>query len=175
MRIIRIRKYFLSGFFKKFFSWSKNLDITDIFIDSLENLIKILQNDKKISIYTKNDSTLETFLEYNNIQNISLHKTQLNILKSFQSPTEIIICDDNLSKIFVKKSKKITQSKSWFALTNQALRLCCPYWSWYLSIWRNCPKELGKSKEYLEIHYKNNDKLFVPITETTRISKYIGN
>jgi len=81
----------------------KNLDITDIFIDSLENLIKILQNDKKISIYTKNDSTLETFLEYNNIQNINLHKTQLNILKSFQSPTEIIICDDNLSKYLSKK------------------------------------------------------------------------
>lgn len=154
----------------------KNLDITDIFIDSLENLIKILQNDKKMSIYTKNDSTLETFLEYNNIQNISLHKTQLNILKSFQSSTEIVICDDNLSKIFVKKRVKKSLSQ------NLDLLLQIKPWDYVVHIDHGIwvfdgivQKELGKSKkEYLEIHYKNNDKLFVPITETTRISKYIG-
>ncbi|MGE4443767.1 MAG: DEAD/DEAH box helicase [Candidatus Altimarinota bacterium] len=154
----------------------KNLDITDIFIDSLENLIKILQNDKKISIYTKNDSTLETFLEYNNIQNINLHKTQLNILKSFQSPTEIIICDDNLSKIFVKKRVKKSLSQNLDLLLQIKPGDYVVHIDHGIGVFDGIvQKELGKSKkEYLEIHYKNNDKLFVPITETTRISKYIG-
>ena len=29
-------------------------------------------------------------------------------------------------------------------------------------------------REYLELHYADNDKLFVPITEIFRISKYLG-
>lgn len=29
-------------------------------------------------------------------------------------------------------------------------------------------------REYLELHYAENDKLFVPITEIFRISKYMG-
>ena len=36
-------------------------------------------------------------------------------------------------------------------------------------------KQLGNiEKEYLEISYLKNDKLFVPITEVQRVSKYIG-
>lgn len=36
-------------------------------------------------------------------------------------------------------------------------------------------KKLGEvEKEYVELHYKENDKLFIPITEVSRISKYIG-
>jgi transcription-repair coupling factor (superfamily II helicase) len=35
-------------------------------------------------------------------------------------------------------------------------------------------KELGGiTKEYIEILYKNDDKLFVPTTEIERISKYV--
>jgi len=36
-------------------------------------------------------------------------------------------------------------------------------------------KTLGQiEREYLEIHYAEGDKLFVPITEVFRISKYLG-
>ncbi len=154
-----------------------NLDITDLFIDNLENLIKRLKSDKKIVIYTKNVSSLQTFLEYNDLQNIEIHKTELNILKSFQSKTKIVICDDNLSKIFVKKRVKKSLSQNLDLLLqikpgDYVVHIDHGIWvfEWIIQ------KELGKSKkEYLEIHYKNNDKLFVPITETTRVSKYIGN
>ncbi|MBT3728512.1 hypothetical protein HOF65_07390 [bacterium] len=28
-------------------------------------------------------------------------------------------------------------------------------------------------REYISLEYKNNDKLFVPITEVSRVSKYV--
>lgn len=37
------------------------------------------------------------------------------------------------------------------------------------------PKESGITREYLELHYADNDKLFVPLTEIYRVSKYLGN
>lgn len=154
-----------------------NLDITDLFIDNLENLIKILKENKKVKIYTKNERTIQTFLEYNNISNIEIHKTDLTILKSFKSSKEIIICDDNLSKIFVKKRVKkslsenidlLLQIKPW----DFVVHIDHGIWIFEWIIW----KEIGKlKKEYLEIHYKWWDKLFVPITEVRRVSKYIWN
>ncbi len=154
-----------------------NLDRSDLFIDSLENLIKIIKSGKKIIIYTKNEKTILTFLEYNNLENITLHKTELTLLKSFQSKNEIIICDDNLSKIFVKKRVKKSLSE------NIDLLLQIKPWDFVVHIDHGIgifqwivSKEIGNfKKEYLEIEYKNNDKLFVPITEVRRISKYIGN
>lgn len=154
-----------------------NLDITDLFIDNLENLVKVLKSEKKVKIYTKNERTIQTFLEYNNIENIEIHKTDLTILKSFKSSKEIVICDDNLSKIFVKKRVKkslsenihlLLQIKPWDFVVH------IDHWIWVFEwiIW----KEIGKlKKEYLEIHYKWWDKLFVPITEVRRVSKYIWN
>jgi len=50
-------------------------------------------------------------LKYNNILNIEIYKTDLTILKSFKSKNEVIICDDNLSKIFIKKRVKKSLSK----------------------------------------------------------------
>ncbi len=164
-----------------------SLDITDLFIDNLENLIKILKSDTKVVIYTKNKTPLETFLEYNNIENIEIHTTDLNILKSFKKINTLwgnsqkqqlyVICDDNLSKIFVKKRVKKSLSQNLDLLLqikpgDYVVHIDHGIWifEWIVQ------KELGNSKkEYLEIHYKNNDKLFVPITETTRVSKYIGN
>ncbi len=154
-----------------------NLDITDLFIDNLENLVKVLKSEKKVKIYTKNERTIQTFLEYNNIENIEIYKTDLTILKSFKSSKEIIICDDNLSKIFVKKRVKKSLSENIDLLLHIkpwdfVVHIDHGIWVFEWIIW----KEIGKlKKEYLEIHYKWWDKLFVPITEVRRVSKYIGN
>ncbi|MDD5769341.1 MAG: CarD family transcriptional regulator [Candidatus Gracilibacteria bacterium] len=154
-----------------------NLDITDLFIDNIENLIKLLKSDKKISIYTKNEKTILKFLEYNNISNILVYKTDLTILKSFKSSNEIVICDDNLSKIFVKKRVKKSLSENLDLLLQIKPGDFVVHIEHGIGIFKGIIyKELGKiKKEYLEIEYKNNDKLFVPITEVRRVSKYIGN
>ncbi len=154
-----------------------NLERNDLFIENIESLLKILKSEKKITLYTKNSKTISHFLEYNGIENASIHSTSLTLLKSFSSPQEIIICDDNLSKIFVKKRLKRSLSE------NIDLLLQIKPWDFVVhidhGIWifhAIVEKEIGNlKKEYLEIDYKNNDKLFVPITEVRRISKYIWN
>jgi hypothetical protein len=83
-----------------------------LFIENIESLLKILKSEKKITLYTKNSKTISHFLEYNGIENASIHSTSLTLLKSFSSPQEIIICDDNLSKIFVKKRLKRSLSEN---------------------------------------------------------------
>ena len=55
------------------------------------------------------------------------------------------------------------------------MRLYRSYRSWDRNIpWSDTKKLWNIEKEYIEIHYKKNEKLFVPITEVSRISKYIG-
>lgn len=171
----------------------KNLDITDLYIDSLENLVKLLRNNeknniekkdslsinenKKIKIYTKNQKTIYSFLEYNNIKNIEISKTNLTILKSFKSKSDLVICDDILSKIFIKKRVKkslsenldlLLQIKSWDYIVH------IDHWIWVFN-WIITKEIANSKKQYLEIEYKNKDKLFVPITEVKRVSKYIWN
>lgn len=155
----------------------ENLDINDLFLDNLENLVNVINSYKNVEIYTKNENTISTFLEYNNINHVIIYKTNLSILKSFKTKDKITICDDNLWKIFVKKRVKkslsqnmdlLLQIKSWDYVVH------IDHWIWVFNwiIW----KEIWNlKKEYLEIEYKNNDKLFVPITEIRRISKYIWN
>lgn len=153
-----------------------NLDITDLIIDWIEKLSSILKDaSKNITIYSKNLNTIKNFIEYNSIKNVSIFKTELSILKSYKSQKELIICDDNLSKIFVKKRLKNSLSE------NIDLLLQIKPWDLVVHIdhWIGIFKEICQktlwdiTKQYIEIEYKNNDKLFVPITEIKRISKYI--
>lgn len=154
-----------------------NLDRSDIFIDSLELLIKKLKESKEKIIYSKNQNTIQSFLEYNSILNVKVIPTKLTLLKSFQTEKQIVICDDILSKIFVKKRIKkslsenidlLLQIKNGDYVVHRDHGIGIFEWIITKEIWK-------LKREYLEISYKNNDKLFVPITETIRVSKYIWN
>ena len=160
-----------------------NLNITDLFLEKIEDLKNLLidNNFNKKIIITKNKSTIQNFIEYNNILNIEIIETSLNNLKSFKNEQIIVICDDNISRIFIKKrikrsiSKKLDlllQIKPWDYIVH------VDHWIWIFkeivekilpSTWK--VKEV--KREYIELEYKNNDKLFVPITEVSRINKYI--
>lgn len=152
-----------------------NLKIDDVYIENVDNLVKTLKQDKNIQVYTKNVKQIENFIIYNNLENIKVHKTELNILKSYLDEKNIIICDDILSKIFVKKRLKrsisenldlLLQIKPWDFIVH------IDHWIWIFK--QILEKTLWSiKKEYIEIEYKNNDKLFVPITEIKRLSKYI--
>jgi len=153
-----------------------NLEIKDIFLDSLEDFENILKEKKyeKI-IYTKNTKAIKNFLEYNNIFWVKIIETKLNNLKSFKSKNRIIICDDNISRIFIKKRLKksivkeldlLMQINPWDYVVHSN------HWVWIFS-WI-IEKDLWWIKrEYIEIEYAKKDKLFVPIIEISRINKYI--
>jgi hypothetical protein len=71
-------------------------------IDDLKHLFENKQFSHK-KVYTKNIKALQNFIEYNNFDEVEIIETKLNILKSFQTSNSFYLCDDNLSRIFVKK------------------------------------------------------------------------
>lgn len=90
---------------------------------------------------------------------------------------KIYICDDVLSDIFVRKRSRKSLAKSLDLL----LEIRPGDYIVHIDHWIGkfigiILKDLsGIKREYIEIEYKENDKLFVPISELHRISKYIGN
>jgi len=159
-----------------------NLWIDDLHIEKIDDF-KYLLEEKGINkfIFTKNRNTINNFLELNNLSWIEIIETSLLNLKSFRTAKEYVIADDNISRIFVKKRIKRSLSKNldlmmqitpwdyivhidhWIGIFSEIVTKELPSSSW---------KEIIK-REYITIEYKNNDKLFVPITEVWRVSKYV--
>ncbi len=163
---------------------SIDLGIDELYIENIDDFKLLLeQKDIKKYIFTKNRNTINNFLELNNLYWIEIVETQLNTLKSFRTAREYVICDDNISRIFVKKRIKRSLSK------NLDLMMQIRPWDYIvhidhgIGIFREIvTKELpyiskwvteNIKKEYITIEYKNNDKLYVPITEVWRVSKYV--
>lgn len=154
-----------------------NFKRSDLLIENMSTLREILSETKtQICVFTKNPKPLEKFLLQEDLRNITVSQTSLNILKSYQTPEKKVICDDNLSKIFIKKRHKKSLQE------NLDLLLQIKSWDYVVHVdhgigifFAIIEKEIGTlKKEYLEIHYQDNDKLFVPITEVKRIGKYVG-
>ena len=159
-----------------------DLHIKDLFLNDLDDFKKVLEDKiyKKKYIISKNDQTIKNFLEYNNIKNTKLIPTKLNSIKSFVFDDNLFIWDDNISKIFVKKRVKrslsknldlLLQIKSWDYVVHSEHGI----WIFAWIIKKTLPQADWKilEKEYIEIDYKNNDKLFVPVSELRRVSKYV--
>ncbi len=168
----------------------KKLKIIDleIIVPKIESSIDLknhlLNTKKQIQIYTKKTKTISNFIEYNNLKNIKIIEVKLNNIKSFETKNKIIICDDILNHIFAKKRLKNSIS------SDLDLLLKIKPWDYVVHIdhWIGIFKEIIKkklpsplrrgvgdevSKEFIEIEYLNNDKLFVPITEVWRVNKYL--
>ena len=163
--------------------WQKaiSLQIEEIYFNNLDDFKKVLeQKNTEKYIFTKNLTTVKNFLELNNLDEVKLIKTGLNNLKSFKTEKTFVFTDDIISKIFIKRRVKKTfaenmdllmQIKPWDFIVH------IDHWVWIFSeiVTKEIPDQNGKilKKEYLTIEYKNNDKLFVPIMEVSRVSKYV--
>ncbi|EKD66417.1 MAG: hypothetical protein ACD_49C00044G0019 [uncultured bacterium (gcode 4)] len=89
----------------------------------------------------------------------------------------IYICDDILSNIFIRKRSKKSLAKSLDLLLEIRpgdFIVHIDHWIGKF-IWIILKDLSGIKREYIEIEYRENDKLFVPISELHRISKYIWN
>jgi len=185
----------------------KDLKINSPVIENIEKLKEILsphsvspkERELATNIYTKNKKTIENFIDYNELKkDIKITEISGNFLKSFEilrpvSSTlklnnktslkikEIILCDDILWKIFIKK--RINKNVS----ADIDLLLKINIWDFVVHVdhwigkfmWiikKVLPQSNWKKpviKEYIEIDYKWEDKLFVPITEISRVNKYV--
>jgi len=87
-----------------------------------------------------------------------------------------VICDDIINTVFTKKRIKRKLSEDVDLLLKIKKGDYIIHIDHGIGVFHEIVKrELGNyTKEYVELHYRENDKLFVPITEVSRISKYVG-
>ncbi|MCK9273004.1 DEAD/DEAH box helicase [Candidatus Gracilibacteria bacterium] len=112
-----------------------------------------------------------------NIIGIDFSTSSKGQKKGLEGQIIYYICDDILSDIFIKKRSKKSLAKS------LDLLLEIRPGDFIVHVDHGIGKFIGIilkdlsgiKREYIEIEYRENDKLFVPISELHRISKYIGN
>ncbi len=138
---------------------------------------RFLLEDKKRKKYiiTKNKKTIINFLNLNNLEDVIVIDTTLNNIKSAKNDDFVIVWDDNISRIFIKKRIKRTISENMDLLLQIKpgdYIVHIDHWVW---VFREIiEKEFSwVKKEYITLEYKNSDKLFIPITEVGRVSKYV--
>lgn len=152
-------------------------------ISDLEWLKEVLTKWKKQKsyIYTKHWVTIEPFLSENKLWHSKIIAVNSSLFSSFRLEdthwvTHNFICDDILWKIFIKRRSKKRISADLDLLLkigngDYIVHIDHGVWvfEWIIK------KELWNiTKEYLEITYKDWGKLYVPITEVHRVSKYVG-
>ncbi len=165
---------------------SISLDISIPDIGSIENLKAFLEerkNNATIRIYTKYERSIQDFLEFHGISGCNIIPINRMGLESCEIPkigdedrTNIILTDDILSTIFVRTRSKKSLAK------NLDLLLALHPGDYIVHREHGIgrfdqviEKTLGNTRrEYLELHYAEGDKLFVPLTEIYRVSKYVG-
>lgn len=155
-------------------------------IKSIHELIAIISNNKNTPIfYTRNPKTLENFLENNSLKNITIIHSNSRKIESFELKNDnkifknipkLLIADDILWKIFVKSRKSDSVAKNLDLLISLSPGDFVVHRDHGIAKFHAIVKKQmwELEREYLELHYAENDKLFVPITEIFRISKYMG-
>lgn len=155
-------------------------------IKNIHELIANISNNKNTPIfYTRNPKTLENFLENNSLKNITIIHSNSRKIESFEFKNDnkifknipkLLIADDILWKIFVKSRKSSSVAKNLDLLISLSPGDFVVHRDHGIAKFHAIVKKQmwDLEREYLELHYADNDKLFVPITEIFRISKYLG-
>lgn len=152
-----------------------DIKINALNCENIEDFKKILSSKKTTVLYAKNKKLIENFIEYNDYSWIQVIESKSWVFKSFSSPNLQVICDDVIQKVFIKKR---VQRSFWHDM-DLLLKIKAGDYVVHIDhgigIYQGIvEKTLGiTTKEYLELSYKENDKLFVPITEVERVSKYV--
>ena len=142
--IIWYLKNFIS--FANFWNWLENLWVEEIFFNNLDEFkFKLEEKTSKKYIFTKNLNTIKNFLELNNLENISVFKSDLNNLKSFKIGLNYVFTDDIISKIFVKRRVKRSFSENMDLLLQIKpgdYVVHIDHWVGIFSEWENCEKRI---------------------------------
>ena len=160
------------------------LSIEDISLGTLSGLAEFLSSKKDVPIYciTRYEKALRTFLEDNALlsdHHRIYHARMLCMSWSgvIDGIPSILLGDDIFSQLFLRYKTRKVRAK------DLDLLLHIRPWEYvvhrdhgigkFLTLTR---KGVGNiEREYMEIEYAENDRLFLPLTELHRISKYIGN
>ncbi|MBX9809182.1 DEAD/DEAH box helicase, partial [Candidatus Gracilibacteria bacterium] len=165
-------------------SLSLGVDIPTInHIDEFLAFLRENEGDKKIEIYTKVTKTITDFVEFHALKNIKVVEMPKIGLEScilgksdIVPKNIIIIADDTIGQIFVRSRGKKSIAKHLDLLLSLKPGDLIVHREHGIGIYDSViRKNTGNlEREYLEIHYAEGDKLFVPLTEIYRVSKYLG-
>lgn len=158
-------------------------------IHSIQDFIEVIKtaqaHSTSIHIISRFSQKVRTFLEENNLENIEVIETSHRNFESFQTTTSspeflkpsLYISDDIIGKIFVKNRTTRSIAKNLDLLLTLAPGDYVVHRDHGIGKFEAVTKKTlwSLEREYIEIHYKDDDKLFVPITEIFRISKYLWN
>lgn len=89
-----------------------NLGIFEPKIENVEELKKVLSSGTNY-VFTKNQTVIKNFIEFNDIDKTQIFEADISILKSFCTPKVNCICDDILLKVFTKKRIKKSSSRDY--------------------------------------------------------------
>lgn len=167
---------------------SQNLGVKIPEIENINSLLETIKNNENLGIkniiFTRNKKNIEKFLENNNLENIEVHEVNYRQLRSciigenkgFSVQNLAIFADDILGKIFVKNRRSGSVAKNLDLLISLSPGDFVVHRDHGIGKFFAIVKKTmwNLEREYLELHYAENDKLFVPITEIFRISKYLG-
>lgn len=157
---------------------SISMGIKEIKIASLQELEAIVKNfGKSVYFYTKHTKALRNFLEYNNLTSGSVEEVHISGLESFAIGDRYFVADDILGDIFIRNRTKKSIVKNLDLLLEIRPQDYVVHRDHGVGVFREIvEKDVGGNKrEYMLIEYRADDKLFVPLTEIHRVSKYIGN
>ena len=140
------------------------------------------QNQADIICWTRFEKSVQDFLEENSVSGICIEAVSRfggtsHIWKSSSGKEHIYITDDIIGEIFVRNRTQKSLAKNLDLLLSLKPGDFVVHREHGIARFDSIvSKVLGDLKrEYLELHYAEGDKLFVPITEVYRITKYIGN
>lgn len=156
------------------------LDFSPMHIGNMEQLQHVLIDHDVIDIYTRNTKVFRSFAEENGYTDISIHHTANTICESFSYTEDkkkhLVLSDDIISHIFIRKRhRKQNQMTTDLLLKIQTGDYVVHIYHGIGKYAGTITKDLsGVTREYLQIEYNGDDKLFVPIEEVYRLSKYVG-
>ncbi|NDK10075.1 DEAD/DEAH box helicase [Candidatus Gracilibacteria bacterium] len=159
------------------------LGIGDISIQNVEEFQNYIeQNPGSISIYSRYTKMIEEYLKDNSLSVAEVVAIKHTGFSSFEkisaqkNNNRSYISDDIIQKIFIRKRLKKKLSADIDLLLKIQKGDFVVHIDHGIGVFNGIIKKvLGEiQKEYLEIQYKDQDKLFVPITEVHRLSKYVG-
>ena len=147
-------------------------------IDAFIAFLRTNSGENIISIYTKFVKTVQECLEFHKIENVKIQEVSKSGMESFLQIKEsiIIITDDIIGKIFVRNRNKKSIAKHLDLLLSLAPGDLVVHREHGIALFHAVTKKNtgNLEREYLELHYAEWDKLFVPLTEIYRVSKYLG-
>lgn len=157
--------------------------------DLLNDLRDKIQRDWKINIFTKRTKELQTIFQEENIQFGTKPSDKMkvvlmdagdleNVPASFQAPQEKLefLTDKEIFNLSKTSKNKSVQKINLDFLTGLRVGDLVVHLDHGIGRFLGIvPKTIDEIKrEYLEIAYAENDRLFVPIDQADKVSKYVG-